>query len=202
MGTSLIYRSPLLYEGFLLVRYGRAYAERSGAIAALIPEGATVVDLCCGPATLYFGHLCRKRVAYIGLDINRNFVDRLSARGLTGHLWDVASDAALPRADFLVMQGSLYHFLPDPYPIVDRMLAAAAKYVVLTEPVRNFADSKSPLVAWLAKRLADPGTGDQPNRFNLALFQKLVDHYQARGQVVDCHPIAAGREQLCVLRPI
>jgi SAM-dependent methyltransferase len=200
MSTSIIYRLPFLYEGFLLVRYRGEYTERCRAIAAVIPDGATVVDLCCGPPTLYFGHLRRKRVRYTGLDINRGFVDRLSAQGATGILWDVASETPLPKADYVVMQGSLYHFLPNPYPIVDRMLAAAKECVVLTEPVRNLADSKNPFVAWLAKRLTDPGTGDQPHRFDGALFQAFLAHYQALGRVVDSYPIAAGREQLCLLR--
>ena len=115
-------------------------------------------------------------VIYAGLDINRSFVNRLSARGLTGRLGDVTTDEPLLNADYLITQSRLYHFLPDPYSIVDRMLAAARQRVVLAEPVRNLADSKSPFVAWLAKRLADPGTGDQPNRFDSVLFQKLLDH--------------------------
>jgi SAM-dependent methyltransferase len=201
MSPSIIYRWPFLYEGFLLVRYRGEYTARSRAIAEVIPDSATVVDLCCGPATLYFSHLRRKQVRYTGLDINRGFVDRLSARGATGILWDVASETPLPKADYVVMQGSLYHFLPDPYPIVDRMLAAAKQRVVLTEPVRNLADSKNSVVAWLAKRLANAGTGDQAHRFNDALFQQFLDHYQALGLVADWYPIAAGREQLCLLRP-
>ena len=198
--TSIIYKSPLLYEAFLLIRYRGEYRERSEAIAALIPEESSVVDLCFGPATLYFSHLRSKRVSYTGLDINRGFVDRLSARGVKAYLWDVEKREALPQADYLVMQGSLYHFLPDPYPIVDRMLAAAKRSVLLTEPVKNLADSKNPLVSWMASKLVNPGTGDQARRFDESLFEKFVDHYRPAGSVIDFHPIAAGRERLCVLR--
>jgi SAM-dependent methyltransferase len=200
MSTSIIYKSPLLYEAFLLIRYRGEYRQRSEAIAALIPEESSVVDLCCGPATLYFSHLRLKRVSYTGLDINRGFVDRLSARGVKAHLWDVEKNESLPEADFLVMQGSLYHFLPDPYPIVDRMLMAAGRSVILTEPVQNLADSKNPMVSWMASKLANPGTGDQASRFNEVRFEKFVDHYRRSGQVADFRPIAASRERLCVLR--
>ena len=199
MSTSFIYRSAWLYEAFLLVRYRAEYRERSKAIATLIPAGSSVVDLCCGPATLYFSHLRYKRVSYTGLDINPGFVARLSSRGVTASVWDVTADAALPTADYVVMQGSLYHFLPNPYPVVDRMLAAARKNVLLTEPVRNLADSQNPLIAWLARKLTNPGTGDQPNRFDPPLFQAFLDHYQAAEQVVDFYPIAGGRERLCIL---
>jgi hypothetical protein len=80
------------------------------------------------------------------------------------------------------------------------MLAAAEKYVILTEPVRNLADSKNPLLAGLARKLTDPGTGDQPNRFNEKRFEEFLARYRDQGRVVESYPIAAGREQLCVLR--
>ena len=200
VSTSPIYKSALLYEAFLLLRYRAEYTERSRAIATLIPEGSSVADLCCGPATLYFSHLRYKKVSYTGLDINRGFVDRLSSRGATGFFWDATTSEPLPQADYLIMQGSLYHFLPNPYPIVDRMLAAARRSVLLTEPVRNLADSKNPLVSWMASKLANPGTGDQANRFDESLFEEFVDHYRLAGRVIDSYPIAAGRERLCVLR--
>jgi SAM-dependent methyltransferase len=200
MSTSVIYKSPFLYEAFLLARYRGEYRERSKAIANLIPAGASVVDLCCGPATLYLSHLRFKGVSYTGLDINCDFVERLSARGVAASVWDVTTNASLPSADFLVMQGSLSHFLPDPYPVVERMLAAAKRAVILTEPVWNLADSKNPLVSWLARKLANPGTGDQANRFNESLFEAFLDHYRAAGRCVEAYAIARGRERLCVLR--
>jgi hypothetical protein len=87
-----------------------------------------------------------------------------------------------------------------PYPVVDRMLAAARQNVLLTEPVRNLADSENPLVAWLARKLTNPGTGDQPNRFDVGLFKEFLDHYRAAQRVVDSYPIAGDRERLCILR--
>lgn len=195
------------------VLYRQGYHARSHALAALIPERSSVVDLCCGPATLYFKHLRFKQVSYTGLDINRAFVERLSslasgkARSLqpgdsraAGIVWDVTSNSPLPKADYVIMQASLYHFLPDPYPIVDRMLAAAHKNVILTEPVRNLADSKNPLLAKLARKLTNPGTADQPNRFNEKRLEEFLARYRLEGRVVESYPIAAGREQLCLLR--
>jgi SAM-dependent methyltransferase len=182
----------LLYQG--------GYGERSKALAALIPEEASVVDVCCGPASLYFDYLKFKRVAYTGLDINDGFVQNAAARGVKAMVWDVSSGRPLPKADYVIMQASLYHFLPDPRPVVDRMLEAASKNVLLTEPVRNLADSPNPLVAWLARKLTNPGTGEQPRRFNATRFTDFLAPYRAAGRVVDTYTIAAGREQLCVLR--
>lgn len=183
----------------MLLLYQRGYAERSKALAALIPEGASVVDVCCGPASLYFDHLRLKHVTYTGLDINVGFVQGVCSRGATAMVWDVAEPKPLPKADYVIMQASLYHFLPDPRPIVDRMLEAAKKNVLLTEPVRNLAGSGNPLVAWLAQKLTNPGTGDQARRFDAKRLDEFLDPYRASGRLVDTYPIAAGRERLCIL---
>jgi SAM-dependent methyltransferase len=200
VNTSIIYRFSWLYEAVMMALYWGNYKERSKALATLIPEGASVLDVCCGPASLYFDYLQFKRVAYTGLDINDRFVQSVCARGVKALVWDVSSDTPLPKADYVIMQASLYHFLPDPRPVVDRMLEAAGKNVLLTEPVRNLADSPNPLLAWLARKLTNPGTGDQPRRFNAKRFEEFLGPYRAAGRMVDSHPIAAGREQLCVLR--
>jgi SAM-dependent methyltransferase len=152
----------------MLALYRRAYFERSRIVANLIPERSSVVDLCCGPATLYYRYLRRKKIQYTGLDINSRFVDRLSSSGATGIHWDVTETKPFPAADYLIMQSSLYHFLPDPRPILDRMLVAARKQVIITEPIRNIADNKIRPVAWLAHKMTNPGTGDQTRRFNEA----------------------------------
>jgi SAM-dependent methyltransferase len=200
MSTSIIYQSPFLYQVVMSVLYRGAYQERFRALAALVPDGASVVDLCCGPATLYYGYLEPKRVRYTGLDINAGFVERARSRGATAMVWDAAGDTPLPQADYVIMQASLYHFLPDPGPIVDRMLKAAGKGVLIAEPVRNLADSSNPALAWLARKLTNPGTGDQPRRFNAQRFEDFLAPYRVAGRLIESYPIAGGREQLCVLR--
>ena len=201
VSTSIIYRFPWLYKSVMFLLYRGGYRERSKALATLIPDGASVVDLCCGPAALYFDHLRFKRVAYTGLDINSGFIESVASRGAKAMVWDVSANAPLPKADYLIMQSSLYHFLPDPRPVVDRMLEAAEKNVFLTEPVRNIADSSNPAVAWLARKLTNPGTGDQPRRFNAERFEQFLKQYREASLVVDSYPTAGGREQLCILRP-
>jgi SAM-dependent methyltransferase len=199
MKTSVIYRIPFLYEAFIFARYHRAYFERSRAVAKLIPEESSVVDLCCGPATLYQHHLRHKNIKYTGLDINPRFVERLSSWGATGIRWDITESKPLPKADYLIMQGSLYHFLPNPRPIVDRMLIAARRQVIITEPIRNLADSEFPIVAWLARKMTNPGTGDQPSRFTEVLLDQFLGAYRRSGHVQVSYRIADRREKLCIL---
>jgi len=199
MTTSLIYQNAFIYEGLMRALYGSAYSGRFEALAERIPEGGSVLDVCCGPATLFHRYLKQKGVCYMGLDINSSFIQRLSARGGTGLVWNLEEDRPLPRQQYVIMQSSLYHFLPNAAPIVERMLAAAEKQVLIAEPIRNVADSPSALFSFLARKLTNPGTGDQPHRFNEARLDALLQPYRHRGQVVESRLIAGGREKLYVL---
>jgi hypothetical protein len=177
--------------------YGRHYAARFRAIADLVPEGAAVVDLCCGPATLYTRYLREKSVDYLGLDINDGFIARLNDAGGRGEVRNLHADTPLPEADFVIIQASLYHFLPEPRPMIDRMLAAARGQVIITEPIRNMATSDNWVLATLGRRFTNAGDGTQAHRFTEATLDELFRDYAPR--VVRQSLIAGGREKLYVL---
>ena len=181
------------------VLYGRHYGSRFQAIAQLIPDGASVLDLCCGPARLYLRYLKPKSVRYVGLDINEKFIARLNHEGGTGELWDVHSARPLPEADYVVMQASLYYFLPDPSAVVDRMLQAARKNVIVAEPIRNLSDSRIPLLALFARAQTDAGGGSPAGRFTETSLDAFFEEY-AR-QVSRSFLIPGGREKLYILQP-
>lgn len=195
--TSLVYKSAGLYELAMVLLYGRHYPSRYSAIAELIPNGSSVLDLCCGPAILYHRYLRAKSVQYTGLDFNARFIDRLIRRGGCGQRWDVRSDEPLPAADYVIMQASLLHFLPDASPVVNRMLQAARKQVIIAEPIRNLATSGSRLLSWVARLSTNPGTGEQPLRFNEASLANFFSAYSSH--VVQSFSIPGGREQVYVL---
>ncbi len=119
MSTSLVYRSAAGYELLMRALYGRHYEDRMRMVADEVPPGASVLELCCGPGTLYRRHLASRASGYIGLDVNERFVSRLRDEGIDARLTDLAgSRDPLPAADVALMQASLYHFLPDAGPIV------------------------------------------------------------------------------------
>ncbi len=175
MSSSLVYRNTWIYELIMRALYGRHYSARYRALAELIPEGSSVLDLCCGPGVLFDRYLRQKGVSYTGLDVNRGFIERINRRGGRGLIWDLHGDAPLPTADVVVMQASLYHFLPDPGPLVDRMIAAAGRLVIIAEPVRNLADSRIPLLAMIARRQTNPGLGEPALRFTEASLDQFLE---------------------------
>jgi SAM-dependent methyltransferase len=198
VSTSLVYRSAAGYELLMRVLYGRHYTARMRAVADEVPGGASVLELCCGPGTLYLRHLRGRTGGYVGVDVNQRFVARLRRRGVDARRLDIAAaEVELPRADVVILQASLYHFLPDAGRILDRMLAAAAQRVIVSEPVRNLASSGVPLLSRLGASATDPGVGEHAQRFTEESLAALMERY--RELVLKSFPIPGGREMVYVL---
>jgi SAM-dependent methyltransferase len=196
--TTLVYRSARGYELLMRVLYGRHYAARMRAVADQVPDGASVLECCCGPGTLYLRHLRGRTSAYVGIDVNRRFVARLRRRGVDARRLDLAAEhVELPRADVVILQASLYHFLPDAGRMLERMLAAAVERVIVSEPVRNLASSRVAVIARLGARATDPGVGGHDQRFTEESLAALMARYRER--VLTAFPIPGGREMVYVL---
>lgn len=177
--------------------YGRHYAARYHALATIIPDNASVLDVCCGPPIFYKRFLKAKNVSYIGVDINERFVQQVRNSGAEGMLMDLRDAQNLPLADVVIMQASLYHFLPDPSPIVDSMLAAARETVIVSEPIKNFARSRIPIIAGVARSQTDPGVGGNKARFNEGDLDRFFAAYEELLERTMTVP--GGREKVYVL---
>jgi len=197
VGESFVYRSEAVYALTMRALYGRHYGARDRVVAELVPPGAEVLDVCCGPATLYRRGLREKGVRYRGLDLNPRFVARLGALGIRADVWDASEPAALPPADIVTMQASLYHFLPDPRPVLERMLAAARDRVIVSEPVRNLSDSRFAPLAAIGRQATRVGAGGA-QRFDEPRLDALMDGYS--DAVRERFLLPGGREKIYVLR--
>jgi len=195
--TGILYRNARLYTTAMRLLYRGALDERNRALAERIEAGSRVVDLCCGPPLLFTSQLERKRVRYLGVDFNPVFLAAVRRSGAEAICLDLRDAPALPRADYVIMQGSLYHFLPDPTSILERMLENAERRVIVSEPIRNLSRSRLPGMAALAAFATDAGDGAQPNRFDEATLDRFFDAYSER--IVEASRVARGREKLYVL---
>jgi SAM-dependent methyltransferase len=201
VSPSLLYRSPAAYELVMRALYRGAYRHRLSMVAAFVPAGATVLELCPGPGELYRRHLHARAGRYTAIDVNQGFLERLRRHGAEVIRRDLSTDAApLPICDVAIMQASLYHFLPAAADMVERMLAAARARVIVAEPIRNLSSSRLAPVAWLGRRAADPGTGEgHAHRFDEAALDRLMARYARR--TVAAIVIPGGREKIYVLDP-
>lgn len=197
-GVSLVYAHPWLYQGVMRALYGRGYDARYRAVAELIEPGSEVFEVCAGDAHLYRRYLQPKAVRYAGGDINAVFVRHAQRRGIALQQHDAAVDP-IPVVDYVVIQASLYQFIPDHVRLIEVLLAAARRSLIVAEPIVNLSTSSSRLVRWLAQRSADPGDGHKAARFDAAsLDAALRVHFGDRIQ--STVTIARGRERLYCLR--
>lgn len=140
----VFYANSHVYHMLMAMTYRRHRAERFRAVAEWVPDGAEVLDVCCGDGSLA-KHL-PPNVSYRGLDRSSAFLRTAQKRGRSVERFDVCSES-LPKSQIVICQVSLYQF----YPLVDQMLArlfeAATHRLIISESVWSLTRSKLPLVA-------------------------------------------------------
>lgn len=194
---SLIYRSPWIYHRVMRLLHGRNFKHRYEMIAAEIPDGSSVTELCAGDAWLYLHYLKQKHVRYVGLDVSPHFVKAACVKGLDFRLHDLRKDH-IPAADIVIMQASLYQFPELAEGLVRQMISAAGVKVVISEPVRNLSHSSHPWIAGLARRITRaPGHATASHRFTPETFRGLMESFPQCEQIF----MEKGeREMIAVLR--
>jgi trans-aconitate methyltransferase len=180
---SLLYSHRLLYHGVMRLLYGRHFEARYTALAAEIPAGSAVVDVCAGDCYLYLKYLRHKPVQYQGLDISPQLVRWAQKRGVSVREFNVWQDE-VPGGDVVIMQASMYQFIPHQKTIVQKLLAAAREKVIIAEPIRNLSSSHNPLLAIFSQRATTPATeaasysGQRFNRQSLTEFFNSFETFE------------------------
>ena len=169
--TSPIYWSPFVYRAAMRALYGAQLEERYRVVDRLIPDGARVVELCCGCGYLYERYLKKRGVDYFGIDLLPAMMSRLRKMGARVEKGDVAS-AALPSSDFAIMLGSLYHFHPEEARILRRMAASGTG--ILLEPISNLSQSSNPLIRLLARSASFIGGTSSDFRITPSRMDEVV----------------------------
>jgi hypothetical protein len=196
-GPSLIYAHPALYRVVMQLLYGRGYVARYQAISALVPDGADVFEACAGDARLYERYLRPRGIRYRAGEFNERFVAHARARGIAMDRFDLRVDE-VPRADVVILHASLYQFMPQHRQIVEKLLASARQKLIVSEPIVNLSTSRWALIRWIAKRSADPGSGDKPQRFNEASLDEFFQRNFAE-RIESSTRIDGGREKVYCL---
>jgi uncharacterized UPF0146 family protein len=196
---TIIYSSAVLYSLLMRVLYWPHFQDRYRAIAAEIPDGVSVVDVCAGDCYLYKEYLHRKSVDYLALDISPQFVRSARKRGITSREFNLWHDE-VPAADIILMHASLYQFLPNAEAIMRKLLAGARRKVIIAEPIRNLSDLRIPLVRTLVRRLTRPRTVGSTyvgGRFDQASLTSFFHSFEAFERVF---AIPGGREMVGIFR--
>lgn len=193
---SLIYWRPWLYSLFIRFSYGRHSRARYEAIASLVDRGSSLVDVCCGDCRV-FQFLKGKDVDYLGLDFNPAFIRAAHKKGIKAHLCDIREDP-VPSTDYVLIQGSLYQFIDEKDAILEKLLKAAKKHLIISEPVKNKANSTFAPASWLARKLSNPGDGDKPFKFDAQTFRSAL--HPVRARIVKEFTAANGIDSIVMLK--
>lgn len=196
---SFLYSNRALYHWAMRLLYGRFFDARYLAIAAEVPENSEVVDVCAGDCHLYLKYLHRKSVKYLGLDISPRLVRWAQKRGVLVREFNVWEDE-VPTGEIVIMQASLYQFVPRANVIVHKLLAAARHEVIISEPIRNVSASANPFLAKLGHRLTVPSSARDfysGQRFDR---QSLADFFSSFQAFERSFIIPGGREMVGIFR--
>ena len=195
MRRSIIYRYPALYKVLIVFLYRNKYRARFEAIAEWVPDGSSVLDVCCGDCSLYTVAL-KGKCNYTGFDSSPEFVSFGLGRGIHILQGDISVDP-LPQSDIVVIQGSLYQFFPDHGYVLDRLLSCAKQTVIISEPIRNVSESQSRLASWLAHRFVP--SNNMNYRFSKDSLLEFIDKQYSKS-VETIEIIDGGRDAIVVLR--
>jgi SAM-dependent methyltransferase len=191
----LFYANSHFYHLLMAMTYWRHRGERFQAVAEWVPEGAHVLDVCCGDGALA-DHLPPK-VNYRGLDRSDAFLRNGQKRGRSVERFDVFSQN-LPQSEVVICQVSLYQFYPHVDLMLERLFEAATRRLIVSESVWSLTRSKLPLVApVIAWAMRANDLSDGYFRFKPEELDRLFAAYQPsmRHQA----PICGGMDRLFVL---
>ncbi|MEH2238948.1 class I SAM-dependent methyltransferase [Nostoc sp.] len=194
---SLIYSNPTFYNITMRLIYGKGFHNRYKSIASLIPENSTVLEACCGDCYLYKHYLLPKNVKYTGLDINRNFISSAKKSGINVIYHNLLSSDYIPETEYIIIQASMYHFLPNDVDFIyKKLFEATKKEIIIVEPIKNFSTSSNWIIKLISRYLANPGTGHATQRFTATTFQEFC--YRYSGNLKNLFKIANGREMCAI----
>jgi hypothetical protein len=196
---SPFYSNPILYNLLIRFLYQKNFNERYQIVAENIPQNSSVVDVCAGDAYLYSHYLKKKSIRYIAVDNSPNFVKWGERKNIDYRNLNVYKDD-LPNADFILMMGSLFQFIPNEKQIVQKMISSSKKAVIITEPISNLSSSHVGLIAKLANSFTTPFEAPasySPSRFNKNSFEEFLHLFPG---FQHSRVIAGGREMIAVFK--
>jgi hypothetical protein len=197
MPQSPIYWHPAFYNKAMRLAYGSKFETRYKHLEKYIPENCELLELCMGDAFFYQHYLQKKNIKYKCADINPVFVKAAKKKGLDAQLLDVYSDP-IPKADYILMQASLYHFIPGEKKIIDKLLAAANKALIISENVENLSNDPSKLRSKIGAYLSKAKSGQSRIKFTRETLAESFSTYKKHIEVWEELP--ENKEVIIVLR--
>ena len=193
---SILYWNSYIYSFLVRLQFNKYYTDRYIAVKNIIEDNSSVIDVCCGDSKLYSFLKC-KNVKYLGLDFNTKFIKYSKKNNINVKNFNIIEEV-IPKADYVVMQASLYQFIPDHNQVINKLFNAALKCLIITEPVKSFAQSKNRVISMAGKLLNNPGDSLKEHRFTLKTLKEAMSPFS--DNIVKEFLIKGGIEYLVEIR--
>lgn len=161
---SPLYWHPKFYAFVMKKLYGSYYENRYSALAKLIPDNCSLLELCMGDLYFYENYLKKKSIDYTCADINPVFVNAAKQKGVKVVLLDILKEE-IPKSDFILIQGSLYHGIPHQKGLIKKLLASTGKQLIISENTSNISNSSSKFKSWFGAAFSKAKSGQSKIKF-------------------------------------
>jgi len=84
-----------------------------------------------GDMFFYENYLKAKNIKYSCIDVNPVFVNSAKQKGTEVKLMDILTEE-IPKADYILIQGALYHSIPNENDFIKRMFVSANKQLIIS----------------------------------------------------------------------
>ena len=161
---SPVYWHPKFYAFTMKRLYGTAYESRYTQLQKLIPDNCELLELCMGDMLFYEKYLKEKNIQYSCADVNPIFVNAAKRKGINAKLMDILKED-IPKADYILIQGALYHSIPDQTAFIKKLFDSANKQVIISECLKNVSNSSNGLISNLAAFMSKAKAGQSKIKF-------------------------------------
>ena len=105
-------------------------------------------------------------IKYTGIDFNNVFLNHLRKKKIDVIHMDINQEKIPIKADYVVLQSSLYQFIPNHLQIIRKLLDVTQKYLIIQETVVSYTQSSNLLLSIIGKILNNPGDGYKTQRLD------------------------------------
>jgi hypothetical protein len=94
----------------------------------------------------------------------------------------------IPKTDYILMQGSLYHFIPEEKNLIQKLLEACNKEIIISESVDNLSNSESKIKSFLAEQFSKAKTGQSKLKFTTKTLSETFSEFKNQIKVWEEEP--------------
>ena len=194
---SPVYWHPKLYAFTMRMLYGSFYESRYAHLQKLVPDGCQLLELCMGDLYFYENYLRKKNIQYSCTDVNPVFVKAAKAKNINARLSDMLKDE-IPESDYILIQGSLYHSIPEQAAFIRKLLNSCNKQLIISENTKNVSNSGNGLISSLAAFFSKAKAGQSRIKFSKDMLKETFSSFE--NNIVQWIEPSDSQETIIVLR--